>query len=405
MQLKLLQFYRCVSTFAASLIVNFVPLIIYQYGILKWSKTFSMGLAFGYLVISSLLVAFFSWLLRKHLYSKPQVFLCLRIIPMVAMLIFVAFLNTNSIWIMLCVAISSAFNTVFSAIPQEAIYNFVSVDKNSNALGITRFLSQVGYVLAGIVGGLFLDKINEVFVVIVSLVLYIISSLPLLIYYIKNHKKQGFNTESIATIVQNVDASTTTQIIRKKFLKENFFAYLLIGVTDQFYDFFSILLFVSTDSYFVAGIVLGIYDALYAIMCLLAGYLLQKHDGKWLSFSAILIMAAAWIPCILCDIIWLRCLLFLSNAFVQPFFNLYMFQMFLDKARILGVSNRQLLDYNNACFCSYSIADSFGLIGSYIPSIICGIVFAVLGAFNLLRAERKTTKDLVEFLNQNDIID
>ena len=91
MQFKLLQIYRCVSSFATSLIANFVPLIIYQYAVLKWSKSFSIGLAFGYLIVCYMLVALFSWILRKVLYAKPQVFLCLRIIPIVAMLIFITF--------------------------------------------------------------------------------------------------------------------------------------------------------------------------------------------------------------------------------------------------------------------------------------------------------------------------
>ena len=405
MQLKLLQIYKCVSSFATSLIVNFVPLIIYQYAILKWSKEFSIVLAFGYLIVCYMLITILSWLLRKVLYSKPQIFLCLKIIPIVTMLILVTFLYTNSIIIMLCVAISNAFNVVFSSIPQEAIYNFVSVDKNSKVLGVTRFFTQLGYVLASIIGGLFLDKINENFVVIISLILYIISSLPLLIYYIKNRKTKGFNTESIATIVQSLESDAKTQKVRKQFLRENFFAYLLIGATDQFYEFFGIMLFITTGSYFVSGIAFGIYDGLYAVMCLVAGYFLQKYDGKWMAFSSLIIMALVWIPCLLVDIIWLKCVLFLSNAIIQPFFVLYTFQMFLDKARILGVSNRQLLDYNNACHTSYSIICSLGFIGSYIPCIIGAMVFAVVGAFNLIRAEKNTTKDLVSFLSQNEIVD
>ena len=405
MQFKLLQIYRCVSSFATSLIANFVPLIIYQYAIVKWSKAFSISLAFGYLIVCYLLITIFSWILKKALYSKPQVFLCLRIIPIVAMLIFVAFLYTNSIIIMLCVAVSNAFNVVFSSIPQEAIYNFVSVDKNSKALGITRAFTQAGYILASIFGGLFLDKINETFVVIISLTLYVASSLPLLIYYIKNRKTKGFNTESIATIVQSLESDAKTQKVRKQFLRENFFAYLLIGATDQFYEFFGIMLFITTGSYFASGIAFGIYDGLYAVMCLVAGYFLQKYDGKWMAFSSLIIMALVWIPCLLVDIVWLKCVLFLSNALIQPFFILYTFQMFLDKARILGVSNRQLLDYNNACHTSYSIVCSLGLIGSYISCIIGAMVFAVVGAFNLIRAEKKTTKDLVAFLSQNEIVD
>lgn len=405
MQFKLLQIYRCVSSFATSLIANFVPLIIYQYAIVKWSKAFSISLAFGYLIVCYLLITIFSWILKKALYSKPQVFLCLRIIPIVAMLIFVAFLYTNSIIIMLCVAVSNAFNVVFSSIPQEAIYNFVSVDKNSKALGITRAFTQAGYILASIFGGLFLDKINETFVVIISLTLYVASSLPLLIYYIKNRKTKGFNTESIATIVQSLESDAKTQKVRKQFLRENFFAYLLIGATDQFYEFFGIMLFITTGSYFASGIAFGIYDGLYAVMCLVAGCFLQKYDGKWMAFSSLIIMALVWIPCLLVDIIWLKCVLFLSNALIQPFFILYTFQMFLDKARILGVSNRQLLDYNNACHTSYSIVCSLGLIGSYISCIIGAMVFAVVGAFNLIRAEKKTTKDLVALLSQNEIVD
>ena len=405
MQFKLLQIYRCVSSFATSLISNFVPLIIYQYAVLKWSKSFSIGLAFGYLIVCYMLVALFSWILRKVLYAKPQVFLCLRIIPIVAMLIFITFLYSNSIIIMLCVAVSNALNIVFCSIPQEAIYNFVSVDKNSKALGITRAFTQAGYILASIIGGLFLDKIHETFVVIISLTLYVASSLPLLIYYIKNRKTKNFNTESISTIVQSLESDAQTQKVRKQFLKENFIAYLLIGATDQFYEFFGIMLFITTGSYFASGIAFGIYDGIYAVMCLVAGYFLQKHDGKWMAFSALIIMALMWIPCLLVDIIWLKCVLFLSNAVIQPFFILYTFQMFLDKARILGVSNRQLLDYNNACNFSYSIVCSLGLVGSYIPCIIGAIIFAIVGAFNLIRAEKKTTKNLVEFLNQNEIID
>lgn len=406
MQFKLLQFYKCLSTFSTALIMNFVPLIIYEYGIIKWSTSFSMALAFGFLALSHLLVALFGWVLRKQLFKRPQVFLSLRIIPIIAMLVSVAFLYMNSIIIIICVAIFSAFNFVFSNIPQDAIYNFVSVDKNSKALGVTKFMMQVGYILAGIVGGLFLDKINETFVVIISLCLYVISALPLLVYYIKNRNKKGFNTESIATIVQLYENNdkTKTENVRKNFLKQNFLTYLLLGVTDQLYDFFSIIFFIKTGSYFLSGLILGIYDTLYAVMCLYAGYVLQKRDCKWLSFVCIIAMSIVWLPILIVNNVWVISILFLSNALAQPFFNLYIMQMFLDKSRILGVSNNQLLDMNNACFCSYSFCESFGLLGSFVPSVIASVVIAFIGAFYMIKAEKQTTKDLVTFLNQNEIV-
>ena len=171
-QLKLLNFHKMIANFANNLVGAFVPLIIYQ-------STGSLIYTIIYLVAQNCLRLIFE-LLFKNLFGKyPQLFLLLRIIPIALYNVFIFVMDINLIVGVIGVAIFLSLDYAFNVLPKEIIFNYSSLSQKSDkSIGVTRLFEQIGVIVALVVGGFLLD-INKTLVLIIALVIYAISVIPL----------------------------------------------------------------------------------------------------------------------------------------------------------------------------------------------------------------------------------
>ena len=163
MQFKLLQFYKVLSNFSTNLISGFIPLLIYQ-------ETQSVYLAVASLVLGYLFNILFNYVLKTLTYRKPELCLCLRILPIISMQISLLFISKSPIVIMFVLAASYGLNYTFKNVPSDIIYNYsVPANTKASTLALSRAFEQVGYVAAAICGGWFLDYIPFAYLISISL--------------------------------------------------------------------------------------------------------------------------------------------------------------------------------------------------------------------------------------------
>jgi len=404
MQFKLLQTYKILSNFAISLIMEFIPFIILDNARESFGLWKALMIMFGYWALQNLFVVIFHKIFKKQYFKRPQLFLLLRIIPIVLCEICIIFLATNNIFVIMLTAIFSGMEISFNYVPVDIIYNYVSEGEDEKTLGFTRFLEQAGYFVAGICGGLFLDYINPLAVVIFSLIAFVGSAIPLFVFYFKFKNSPNFNTDFICSIAAKEEQSEQYQKLKKSYLRKHFVTNLLLApMIDSFYYLASTVIYLKTTSYFVEGLVNSLYDGLYGLSCLLIGKLLTKVDGKNYATIAGLAMIVASVAVVFAPNMWIACTAFVFCAIIRPFVLLHLYQEFLDKGRILGVGNDVVMDQSVAEYISYSISYVAGVFGGLlIPTTIVTAAMALVGVFVARHTEKSTTEDLVDYLEKNE---
>lgn len=402
MQFKLLQTYRVLSNFSISLIMEFIPFIIFGFALPEFGFAKALSMMFAYWVIQCLLSYVFNTLLKKWFFSKPQIFLLLRVIPIIACEICIVFLSTNSWIAIILAAIFSALEMSFNTVPIEVIYNYVSVGQDEKVLGVTRFLDQMGWFIAGIVGGFCLDNIAQWIIITFSLTLFVIGAIPLFVFYFKFRKDPTFNKDYVSYAVASEDQSEKVKKLKKSFIFKHFITSFLTGpAVSGFYYMVSALLYFQTGSFFITGLITSTYDGLYGLGCLVTGKLLTKFDGKNLTTIAGVYLTVSMLTIYFVPILPVRIVAFLLGSFIQPALDLHLYQTYLDKARILGCGNAILVDQCRANSLSYATIYAFGIFG-WLPIIIASTAMAFTGAFVARKTEESTTVDLVDYLNNNE---
>ncbi len=402
MQFKLLQTYRVLSNFSISLIMEFIPFIIFGFALPEFGFAKATAMMFGYWVIQCLFCFLFNTILKKWFFSKPQIFLLLRVLPIIACEICVIFLSTNSWIVIILAAIFSSLEISFNEVPSEVIYNYVSVGQDEKVLGMTRFLDQMGWFVAGIVGGLFLDNIAQWVVIVFSLVLFMGSAIPLFVFYFKFRKDPTFNKDYVSYAVASEDQSKKVKKLKKSFISKHFITTYLLGpAVIGFYYLTSALLYFQTGSFFITGLITSSYDGLYGLGCLVMGKLLTKFDGKNITTVAAIYLTASMLIIYFVPILPVRIVVFLLGSLIQPALDLHLYQTYLDKGRILGCGNAILVDESRANFLSYATMYTFGIFG-WLPILIVSTTMAFAGTFVARKTEESTTTDLVNYLNNNE---
>ena len=179
MQMKYLRIHKFLSNFAQELVGAFIPLILYQ-------ETKNLPLAISYYVVLRFVLLLTDLVLKNKFQAKPQLFLLLRIIPMLCYYIFILLIPIN-VWVAcIGILIFSGISESFKNIPTDTVYNYNSLNAGSNTLGFTKVLERLGVVGAQVMGALFLDNLPKWILIIVSLAIYLISTLPLFISYLKS---------------------------------------------------------------------------------------------------------------------------------------------------------------------------------------------------------------------------
>ncbi len=384
--------------------MEFIPFIILDYARPVYGLEKALILMFFYWGLQNLFIVLFNYLLKKYYFKKPQIFLLLRIIPIVACEICILFLSSNAIWLIVLTAMFSGLENSFNYSPIDIIYNYVSEGADEKTLGFTKFLDQMGWLIAGIVGGLFLDHISQTIVIIFSLTMFVASAAPLFIFYFKFKNTENFNTDFISYLVAQDENNKKTKKIKKSFLIKHFFTYFLAApFAYLFYYISSTVIYLRTDSFFIEGLVNALYDGIYGIACLVIGKILTKIDARNYATAVGFFMLASIFVVMFVKNVWIIAIAYLLCAIIQPFHTMHLYQGFLDKARILGLGNQTLINQGSAEALSYSVVYFTGCFGGFVwPVAIVSSVFALVSIFFTRKAEDSTTQDLVDYLNRNE---
>ncbi len=398
MQYKLLQFYKVLSNFSTNLISGFIPLIVYK-------STQNVILAVGSLVLGYLATIGCNFLLRKALYKYPELCLCLRILPIIGMQVVLLFINVSPILMIIVFSIFYGLNYTLKTVPCEVIYSYsVPPNTSSTKLGLTRVFEQTGFVLSAIVGGLFLDNIPTLYVVIISLTLYLIASLPLMIYYIKNKGKGAFNTEVVSTAFiyyESKDESLKGKKVSKKITLMYFTYYALACGVDAFYRFFSFATYLATGSFLVSGVLSGSCDAIHGIMVFVAAKLDEKFDLTVLASISSFIMAACIVVATLTIGLWPSFVCFLLIPVFWPIPAIFINQRMLAKSKILGITNDCNFIKYNGHLAGQTFCYMFGLTGFVWLIFVAGACLMVAVGITSPIIEEKTRKILVDYIENN----
>ena len=403
MQLKLLNFHKVLSQFASNIIGAFIALIIYQ-------STQSFTYAFLFMMLSMLLRVLITTVFYKQMAKKPQLFLAIRLIPFFLYSVSLLLLDTN--YIVLGIILSSvfyAFAVAFKDIPMELIFSYSTFDKGSSSNGLSRLLEYTGYIMAIILGGLFLDNLPKPHVILIACSTYLISVIPLVVYYFKQKNTKGFNKDAISNAVESFKdikiKKYQQESITKKILIRYFFVYLLFCAYDALMPTFGLYLFkVSLESYgFVSYIQAGFY-AMFGLGCYVAGKLDEKIDLT--NIVSIFCLLSASLVCItpfVYNYIWLEVLLFSLVGFLYSFISIFCYSRMMTRCKIMGAGNKALYNRAQAGRYAQSIIYLVASVSSvmFIPALIlCGVMFSICSKFIPVN-EEKTRKMLVDYLQNN----
>ena len=228
-QLKLLNFHKMIANFANNLVGAFVPLIIYQ-------STGNLIYTIIYLVAQNCLRLIFE-LLFKNLFGKyPQLFLLLRIIPIALYNVFIFVMDINLIVGVIGVAIFLSLDYAFNVLPKEIIFNYSSLSQKSDkSIGVTRLFEQIGVIVALVVGGFLLD-INKTLVLIIALVIYAISVIPLISFYVKSKNQKTFNKDATSNAINTLSKNEEYYKKSKKLTFKMLLSYGIVYFSTAFFD-------------------------------------------------------------------------------------------------------------------------------------------------------------------------
>ncbi len=405
MQLKLLNFHKFLSNLANNLVGAFVPLIIFK-------ATGQLYIAFVYLIVQQLIRFAISYLLRNQIRSKPQIFLMLRIVTLTLYNVFILVLDYNILLGVVGICFFLALDTSFRSNANELIYNYSSLNKNAQSLGITRVFEQLGVIISLLVGGFLLD-INKTLVIIIALVLYAISVVPLLIFYFKTKKSTSSNKDAISNAFLAHEKDRTHTSFTKKLVMKILLiygaVYFLFSMVDVYKTVFSLDLFLKGATYSIAGMLTAAFNVTYAVGSWLAGKINEKYDMQIVVQISCGLMGVGIILLPFATSDFLIYTIFGVLGLVNPFMSVFVLQRMLVKSRILGISNSALLIRENASVLTYAFIFTVALIASVMPVVNFTVVYFLMGAcliasiFFIPFAEEKTRRYLVDFLQKNEI--
>lgn len=404
-QLKLLNFHKMIAYFANNLVGAFVSLIILQ-------STNNLYLAIGYLVINHVLRLFFT-LALKNLYGKyPQLFLLLRVIPITLYNIFIFILDYNIVVGAIGICVFVAIDNSLNGLSKEIIFNYASLSQKSeekSSIGNTRIFEQVGKIVALLIGGYLLD-INKTLVVILSIVIYALSVIPLVMFYIRSRKQKTFNKDAtsnaINTLNKKDELKMESERLTKKMLVTYFVVYFAFAFVDILTTTYSLFVFQKNGQFATAGVLTAIFDCFYAVGFYVAGLLNNKKDMTLFvaMSSAIIAICVVALPFVdVNNMFILVCAIYGIIAFLYPFLSLFVLDRMLLKSRIMGCSNRALFVRETGCVSCYIIGYAMGFASLLAIFITIGIMMFSSSAI-IPVCEEKTRKHLVDYLQNNEKI-
>lgn len=403
-QIKLLNFHKVLSNLAYNLVGGFVALLVYQ-------ATHNIVYSITYLVANQTFVLLFVLLLKKFFNKYPQILLLFRVIPFVLSNVFLFVMDTNLIVGVVFACIFFALDYAISNLSKEIILNYSSLnEKNDRTLGVTRLFEKIGVMIALVAGGFLLD-IDKRIVLTLSICLYIISVIPLVMFYIKFRKSQTFNKDAtsnaIDTLNKNEKLKTESIKLTKKLLFTYFWVYFSFAFVDILQNSFGLYVYFLNGEFATAGILNAIFNCFYAVGSYVAGYANEKFDTtKLVSISSVIIaICVVTLPFVDVNKLFiLICVLYAAIAFFYTFISHFVLERVLVKSRIMACSNEALYVREAGCDFAYIIGYAFGffgLIGIFIATSVTMLASSLIIPY----CEEKTRKNLVDYLQNNEKIE
>lgn len=401
MELKILRFYRWIANFSTSMVSAFVPLIVYDY-------TGKLWLSLLALILQRVINYLSNLIFRKAMVKKPQLFLVLRLFPILLYEVLVIFIKFNPILCVLGISVGLALSHSFKYIPIEVIYSQNSIDKDADQVGFTVFIDRSAYIIAFICGGLFLDYIPTIYLVIISVVLYILGTIPMFMQYIENRKKKNFNEEyaAYAHLILKKKRKTKSQSVQlKKKLRFRYAFYnFLITTIDGYYYYIPLFVFIATGSFTLASIINVIFDVTYAFGSVLVGWLDKKKDLTAFTIIACLLCTACLVLTPILINHWTIYLVAGFLGFSYSFPAVFMFNRMLTKTRLVGRSNQSVADKFDMMLVNNSILYSTGFL---VPQLswffYFGAILLMFSSMYIPKLEEESRALLVDYFQENDI--
>lgn len=393
MEFKYFGFYKSISNFATNLIGVFLPLLIYK-------QTGNFTLAIVFFLSQYILNIIFSAILKKLIFSKPQLLLLYRIIPFVLYSVSIMLLEINVFVFAIPLCIFYSLNVAMSVPPEEILLNYSSEDNYSEHLGISDFLTYLFACLSVVAGGYVLDNINPIVLTIISVSLYSISLIPLIIFYVKNKNKASFNQELTTNAVEQ-DKNEKAKAKARKSVVARYS--IILGLTfciDACYALVSLLVYIKFDLFTISAIIYGLSDLLYGLSSLFVGKWHEKKDISPFAKIAAFIsgMVIILIPFIDSQIILMIIICIIS--ILEPLLIIYLSDNMIQKTRILGVSNPALFYYTNSFWVTTSVCILTCLVGSLTPGLILSGVGTCSAGLMIDKHEKNTNQIIIDYLDQ-----
>lgn len=403
----LLKFNRFMSNFSTKLVGGFVPIIVYKY-----APNNKMLLAILTCAIQYLISFVFNLLLKKELVRKPQLFLLLRLFPVIIYEVLLLFVDKNPIFCAIGIGVAYSLSYVFKNIPTEILFAYNNVYNRSGTgvkLGESKLIDQIAIILGTILGGIALDYWNMTILIIISCVLYLIGATPIFINYLIHIKDKSFNQEystyaHMSLKEHSIDKQNANQVstkISKIYCRFYFFQESYNAI----YILMPLLLFVITGKFTYSAIASAIFDGVWGIGTYLFGLLEHKKDITILSVMGGIFVGVMAI-----------CLTFVKLSFLCSFYLIvgvlalgysatyvFMYNRMLVKSKIVGRNTTVIINKINMFFLSTFICVSFGL---FLPIQACFYVsggLSIIGGIISPKIEEQTRRILVDHLEDNEI--
>ena len=405
MEIKFLTLNKFMANFSTKLVGGFVPVIVYKY-------TGNMTLAILTLVIQYLVSFLLNIVFKNQLIKRPQVFLCLRIIPIAIYEILLLFVNANPILCVIGIGLAYSCSYTFKYIPNEVLFAYINASKKTGTgrqLAIVKLIEQFALIIGVLLGGVALDFIDMKYLIIISLGLYLIGSLPLLIYYIIHKKDGNLNTEYSSyehmALKEHSFNTKYANSVSKRVRVIYCLFYFLQESWNAFYVLMPLFMFTITGKFTTAAIASAIFDGVYGVGVFVAGKLDSKKDLTVATSICGVVLGVLGITLIFMkeNILWLCYIIVGIMAMSYAIAYFFMYHRMLMKSKIVGRNTTCIINKINMYFISTAFIVSFGI---FLPIWSCFCVagfLSICGGMTSSHVEEKTRQLLVDHLEDNEI--
>lgn len=399
MQYKLLNFHKLLANFASNIALGFSYSIIAK---VSGSSLYALLAFFSALTLR----VFWTFLLKPLARKYAQIFPLVRIFPMLFMYVALMIIYDNLIAGIILYVIMASLNIVVKHSGNEMTFIYSCGVKQTKNVGIGKVFEQIGLALAVLFGGVMLDSLNPILVFGISLLLYLISCIPLIWYYVLNSKNKVFNREVVSTAVCDAENDKIKNKKLNKLIKsfkfQNFLIFFIFGIYDIAGTFFSIYLIEQNQNFTTIGLFNSALNIIQLSTTYGITYLFNKVDLTWVVVISSTLLAAGIFIMPFVQYTWV----FYVNAILRgigyPATDIFVYQTMLAKARILGVQSDSIYIKLESLWAGGATMVLMScIIGLFASFFVCGAAAITTGVYGVI-SEKRQRKQLVDFLCANN---